>query len=76
MAKKINNRVILFASIEEAQHEALHYIAYKEKRSIADITREALANYITRKSTEYPIGELKASAVEIVEAKASPLRSR
>lgn len=76
MKGKITKRVVLFASIEEAQHEALHYIAYKEKRSIADITRQALANYIKQKSTEYPIGELKASAIEAVEVKASPVQAK
>jgi len=73
MSKKQNGRVVLFASIDRAQHEALRYIAYKEKRSIADITREALNNYIEEKSTRYQIGDLEPSAVESLEVKASSL---
>ena len=73
---KTKRKVVLFASIAEAQHEALRYIAYKEKRSIADITREALDNYIAQKSTEYPIEGLEASAVEPMEVKASLLGAR
>jgi hypothetical protein len=53
--KKLEKPVTLFASIEEHQHEALRYIAYKEKRSIAEIVREALENYIKTKSKEYRI---------------------
>jgi len=47
MAKQ--DRVILFASIDRVQHEALRYIAYKEKRSIADVTREAIKGYLEAK---------------------------
>ena len=53
--RKIGERVILVASIEQSQYEALRFIAYTEKRSIAHITREALDNYIALKSKEYPI---------------------
>jgi len=44
--KKLNAPITLFAAIEEKQHEALRFIAYKERRSIADIVREAIAQYI------------------------------
>ena len=44
--KKLNHPVTLFAAIEESQHVALRYIAYKEKKSIAEIVREALENYL------------------------------
>ena len=47
MAKQ--DRVILFAPIDREQHDALRYIAYKEKRSIADVTREALKRYLEEK---------------------------
>jgi hypothetical protein len=53
--KKIRDSVTLFAAIERKQHEALRYIAYKENRSIAEITREALDNYIKDKSKKYDI---------------------
>lgn len=71
--KKRGSRVVLFASIERAQHDALRYIAYKERRSIADVTRHALNNYIEQKSSEYGTDRLQPSAVQILEAKASAL---
>ncbi|GAI41335.1 unnamed protein product [marine sediment metagenome] len=40
---------MLYASIEKAQHDALRYIAYKEVRSIADIVREALNDYLRKR---------------------------
>ncbi len=63
------NKVVLFASIEKAQHDALRYIAYKEKRSIADVTREAISKYMGEKLTGYQIGELEPTTLEV---KASP----
>jgi len=36
----------LFAAIEASQHEALRTIAFKERRSMADVVREALDRYI------------------------------
>lgn len=44
--KKLQAPITLFAAIEEKQHEALRFIAYKERRSIADIVREAISQYI------------------------------
>lgn len=52
---KKEKKVMLIAAIEQSHYEALRFIAYKEKRSIADVTREALSHYITQKSKEYPI---------------------
>lgn len=69
MRKENGGRVVLFASIDRAQHEALRYIAYKEKRSIADVTREAISKYIGEKLTGYQIGELEPTTLEV---KASP----
>lgn len=62
-------RVVLFASVEPNQHEALRYIAFVEKRSIADVTREAIAQYVALKSNGHlrkqvsfgDIGERRAS---------------
>ncbi len=71
MRKENGGRVVLFASIDRAQHEALRYIAYKEKRSIADVTREAISKYMGEKLTGYQIGELEPSTVETLEVKAS-----
>ncbi len=53
--KKLENPVTLFAAIEKDQHDALRFIAFKERRSIADIAREAIENYIREKSEKYTI---------------------
>ncbi|MDI6759298.1 MAG: hypothetical protein QMD05_00585 [Candidatus Brocadiaceae bacterium] len=58
--KKLEKPVTLFAAIEESQHEALRYIAYKEKKSIAEIVREAIENYTKNVSKKYPIHAGKA----------------
>ena len=44
--KKLTAPVTLFAAIEAAQHEALREIAFLERRSLADVVREALAAYL------------------------------
>jgi hypothetical protein len=44
--RKLDSPVTLFAAIEREQHEALRSIAFAEHRSIADIARNALAQYI------------------------------
>ncbi len=53
--KKLQSPVTLFAAIEESQHEAIRYIAYKEKKSIAEVVREALDGYIKSVSNKYTI---------------------
>lgn len=58
--KKLQSPVTLFAAIEESQHEAIRYIAYKEKKSIAEIVREALDEYIKSASKNFPIPAGKA----------------
>lgn len=47
MAEK--NHVILFASIERKQHDALRAISFKTHRSIADVLRDVLKKYIAKK---------------------------
>ena len=47
--KKLEGPVTLFAAIEAKQHETLRKIAFRERRSLADIVREALTNYIKNK---------------------------
>ena len=49
------DRVTLFAAIGKEQYEAIRFIAYKEKKSLAEITRESLNDYIEKKSKSYPI---------------------
>lgn len=50
--KKLRHPVTLFAAIEAEQHDALREIAYKERKSIAEIVREALDLYITAHAGE------------------------
>ena len=44
--RKLESPVTLFAAVEAKQHEALRELAFKEKRSLADLVREALDEYI------------------------------
>jgi len=48
--RKLDAAVTLFAAIEAKQHEALREIAFKEKRSLADVVREALDEYVGRRT--------------------------
>ena len=49
--KKIKNPVILFASVERKQHDALRALSFKSHRSIAELTRDAIEKYIAQKPT-------------------------
>lgn len=61
--KKLNSPITLFAAIEEKQHEALRRIAYKEHRSIADVVREAISQYLkTHEESTRPAKKLKPTA--------------
>ncbi|HEX9727359.1 MAG TPA: hypothetical protein VGA37_02500 [Gemmatimonadales bacterium] len=53
--KKLVAPVTLFAAIEQDQHEALRRLAFEQRRSLADVTRDALADYLARHA-----GALKA----------------
>jgi hypothetical protein len=46
--KKLLEPVTLFAAIEAEQHEALRAIAFSERRSLADVVREALSGFISQ----------------------------
>jgi len=46
--KKRSQPVTLFAAIEAEQHEALRAIAFSERRSLADVVREALNGFISQ----------------------------
>lgn len=46
--KKLEAPVTLFAAIESEQHEALRSIAFAERRSLADVVREALAEFLAQ----------------------------
>ena len=47
--KKLSEPVTLFAAIEAEQHEALRAIAFSERRSLADVVREALSGFISQR---------------------------
>jgi hypothetical protein len=44
--KKIEAPITLVAVIESAQHEALRRLAFAERRSLADVVREAIDKLI------------------------------
>jgi hypothetical protein len=46
--KRLSEPVTLFAAIEAEQHEALRAIAFSERRSLADVVREALSGFISQ----------------------------
>jgi len=47
-SKKLTAPVTLFAAIEQEQHEALRQLAFSQRRSLADVTRDALSEYLER----------------------------
>ena len=46
--KKLEAPVTLFAAIESEQHELLRTIAFQEHRSIADVVRQAIDEFVGR----------------------------
>jgi hypothetical protein len=44
--RKLESPVTLFAAIEREQHDALRSIAFSERKSIADVARQAIADYV------------------------------
>ncbi len=46
--KKLDAPVTLFAAIEANQHEALREIAFRSRRSLADVVREALTDFVAK----------------------------
>lgn len=46
--KKLEGPVTLFAAIEAKQHEILRTIAFRERRSLADVVRQALDEFIEK----------------------------
>jgi hypothetical protein len=47
--------VYITAIVEESQHEALKFVAFREQKTMAEIVQAALEDYILKKSQEYPI---------------------
>lgn len=54
--KKLAAPVTLFAAIETHQHEGLRLIAFRQRRSLADVVREAIDDFLAQHS-----GEVKAA---------------
>lgn len=48
--KKLEAPVTLFAAMESDQHEILRRIAFNQRRSIADIVRQAIDEFIERQA--------------------------
>jgi hypothetical protein len=46
--KKPSTPVTLFAAIEVEQHQALREIVFSERRSLADVVREALNSFLAQ----------------------------
>lgn len=46
--KKLEGPVTLFAAVEAKQHETLRTIAFRERRSLADVVRQALREFIEK----------------------------
>lgn len=46
--KKLEGPVTLFAAIESKQHAMLREIAFVEHRSLADVVREALDQFLAK----------------------------
>ncbi len=53
--KKLKKPVTITTVVEESQHEALKFVAFRERKTMAEIVRVALEDYIHKKSQEYPI---------------------
>ena len=52
--KKLAAPITLFAQIEAEQHEALRTIAFAERRSLADVVREALTDFLAKHARRAP----------------------
>ena len=57
--KKLSTPVTLFAAIEAEQHQALREIAFAERRSLADVVREALTGFISQHSARRRLAATK-----------------
>ena len=51
---KNTDNVTLFAAIREKQYEGLRAVAFKEKKSLAQVTRDAIDGYLKKKIKGYP----------------------
>lgn len=58
-AKRVKKPVIITTVVEESQHDALRYIAYKERLPMAELVRKALHELIKKQAKKYPIHIVK-----------------
>jgi hypothetical protein len=58
-SKRDKKTVIITTVVEESQHEALRYIAHKEKVPLAELVRKALDDLIKKESKKYPVHAVK-----------------
>ena len=61
--KKLEAPITLVAAIEAHQHEGLRLIAFHERRSLADVVREAIDRIIAEKGAK----KLKMPRMEAIE---------
>ena len=54
--RKLTAPVTLFAAIEAEQHEALRAIAFSERRSLADVVREAVRAFVAQRPSRRRLG--------------------
>jgi len=64
--KKLTAPVTLFAAIESDQHEALREMAFAERRSIADLVREALDEFLQRRKVSSERGHRPRASRNVV----------
>ena len=66
--KKLEAPVTLFAAIESEQHELLRTIAFQEHRSIADVVRQAIDEFVDRQAKPTKArkpGRMKVTSVRV-----------
>jgi len=59
--KKLEAPVTLFAAIETAQHEGLRLLAFRGRRSLADVVREAIDEFLEKHANE--LAETRGASV-------------
>ncbi len=62
--KKLGDPVTLFAAIEAEQHEALRTIAFQQRRSIADVVRQAIDEFVAKQPQHPRIEKVLSAASE------------
>ncbi len=59
--KQVETPVTLFAQIESKQYDGLRYLAFRDGKSIAEITRAALDLYLENRAGDIPRGRVAPS---------------